>query len=58
MKLEELLTLYQKEKPQLSPRTIQKYKSIITMFAKERLFVLAVLLGLSPINSKYIVETL
>jgi hypothetical protein len=35
MKLEELLTLYQKEKPQLSPRTIQKYKSIITMFARD-----------------------
>jgi hypothetical protein len=38
MKLEELLTLYQKEKPQLSPRTIQKYKSIITMFANILLY--------------------
>ncbi len=35
MKLEELLTLYQQEKPQLSPRTIQKYKSVITMFIRD-----------------------
>jgi hypothetical protein len=30
-----LIIIYQKEKPQLSPRTIQKYKSIITMFARD-----------------------
>lgn len=35
MKLEKLLELYQQEKPQLSPRTIQKYKSIVRMFIED-----------------------
>ncbi|SMN17091.1 Integrase [uncultured Candidatus Thioglobus sp.] len=35
MKLEKLLELYQQEKPQLSPRTIQKYKSIVRMFTQD-----------------------
>jgi hypothetical protein len=34
-KLEKLLELYQQEKPQLSPRTIQKYKSIVKMFIED-----------------------
>ena len=35
MKLTKLLGLYQEEKPQLSPRTIEKYQSIIKMFTND-----------------------
>lgn len=35
MKLKTLLELYQQEKPQLSPRTISKYQTIIKMFEKD-----------------------
>lgn len=35
MKLQTILDLYQQEKPQLSPRTIQKYRSVIKILIKD-----------------------